>query len=77
MPKVDNCMKVLAGLHDDCKFLASDTMTLADIHFVPIYDYFQNTPESKPILDQNPGLRTWWDVVGERESVVKTQPALG
>ncbi len=75
LPEISKCMNVLTGLHADNAFLVGDQVTLADLHFVPIYDYFQNTPESDAILEQNPGLRAWWDGISKRESVQKTQPS--
>ena len=77
LPAIGKCMNVLAGLRADNAFLVGSQLTLADLHFVPIYDYFRNTPESDAILEQNPGLRAWWDGVSKRESVLKTQPPSG
>lgn len=77
LPEVAKNMGVLTSLRGDHTYLAGDQLTLADLHLVPIYDYFQNTPESVTILNQNPGLRDWWDTVSARESVQKTQPSLG
>jgi glutathione S-transferase len=77
LPEIGKCMNVLAALCADNAFLVGDQVTLADLHFVPIYDYFQNTPESDSILEQNPGLRAWWDGVSKRESVQKTRPPSG
>lgn len=77
LPAIGKCMNVLAGLRADNAFLVGSQLTLADLHFVPIYDYFRNTPESDAILEQNPGLRAWWDGVSKRESVQKTQPPSG
>lgn len=77
LPAVGKCMNVLDGLHGGGTFLVGDRVTLADLHFVPIYDYFQNTPESAAILEKNPALRAWWKGVSQRESVQKTQPSFG
>ncbi|MGB5329033.1 MAG: glutathione S-transferase family protein [Gammaproteobacteria bacterium] len=73
MPEISKCMDVIAGLRADRKYLVSDRVTLADIHLAPIFDYFQNTPDSAPILQENPGLRSWWAEMSERESMQKTQ----
>ena len=78
LPQVEKCVGVIEGLRGDQTYLASnDRITLADIHLIPIYAYFRNTPESGPILEKHPGLASWWDAVGDRESVHKTQPSLG
>ena len=73
MPEISKCMGIIAGLRADKKFLVSDHVTLADLHLAPIFDYFQNTPDSDPILQKNPGLRSWWAEMSERESMKKTQ----
>ena len=73
MPEIEKCMETIAGLRDDAKFLISDRVTLADIHLAPIFDYFQSTPDSDPILQKNPGLSSWWSAMSERESIKKTQ----
>ncbi len=73
MPEISKCMGIIAGLRADKKFLVSDHVTLADLHLAPIFDYFQNTPDSDPILQENPGLRSWWAEMSERESMKKTQ----
>ena len=78
LPEVEKSMGAIASLRGDHTYLAADDqVTLADLHLIPIYDYFRNTPESAAILEQNPGLTAWWDAVSGRESVQKTQPALG
>jgi len=73
MPEIEKCMKIIAGLSTDAKFLVGDRVTLADIHLAPIFDYFQSTPDSAPILQKVPGLSSWWSAMSERESIKKTQ----
>lgn len=72
MPEISKCMATLADLRADSKYLVGDRLTLADLHLAPIFDYFQSTPDSAPILQQNPGLRDWWSAMSGRESVKKT-----
>ena len=73
MPEIAKCMGVITDLHADSKFLVSDQLTLADIHLAPIFDYFQGTPDSEPILQENPALRSWWSEMSERESMRNTR----
>lgn len=77
MPEISKCMGIIAGLRDGSKFLVGDRLTLADIHLAPIFDYFQNTPDSEPILQENPGLRSWWNEISDRESMRNTQLSSG
>lgn len=54
-----------------------ESPVLADLHLVPVYDYFSQTPEGEEILGGAPGLARWWSEVRDRPSVKKTKPALG
>lgn len=77
LPEVTRAMQVLEGLLDGRAWFAGDALSLADLHFVPIYAYFCMTPESGPILEETPGLRQWWSAISARASVGATQPQLG
>lgn len=72
MPQVTLCMDSLAHLHGDTRFLVGDQLSLADIHLAPIFDYFQSTPDSAPILQEHAGLRSWWDEMSARDSMRNT-----
>lgn len=78
LPGIEQCMGAIADLRGSHTFLVSDEQpTLADLHLIPIFDYFRNTPESGPILEKLPGMGAWWDAVGGRESVQNTPPFPG
>ncbi len=77
LPEIAKNMNTLAELRAENTFLVGDRVTLADLHLVPIYDYFQSTPESKAILEKTPGLRAWWDAIRDRESVQNTPFSAG
>lgn len=72
LPEIDKCMSIIAELRGNNTFLAGDQLSLADLHFAPIYDYFQSTPDSEAILKKNPGLVDWWNKMSGRESLQKT-----
>lgn len=72
MPEIEKCMNTIAGLSAGEKFLVSDRVSLADFHLAPIFDYFQSTSDSDPILQKIPGLSSWWSAMSERESIQKT-----
>ena len=77
LPEIDTCMTTIAALRGNNTFLAGNQLSLADLHFAPIYDYFKNTPESGPILDKTPGLGDWWNEMSGRASLQKTPPLPG
>ena len=77
LPKVRDCMAALEGLLGDQAFLAGESLSLADLHLAPIFDYFTATPESAPILEDKAGLHRWWEAVKARPSMAETAPKLG
>jgi glutathione S-transferase len=77
LPEIDTNMTTIAALRGNNTFLAGNQLSLADLHFAPIYDYFKNTPESGPILDKTPGLGDWWNEMSGRASLQKTPPLPG
>jgi len=77
IPEVKKCMAVLDGLAQGHEYLAGDTLSLADLHLAPIYDYFSQTPESEAISEPLTALPGWWDRMRSRESMKKTAPQLG
>ena len=77
VPEARKAMEVLNEMLDGRNHLVGDAVSLADLHLVPIYDYFCQTPEGEGILDGTPALRRWWDAISGRDSVTKTTPQLG
>ncbi len=77
LPEIDKCMSTIAAIRGNNTFLAGNQLSLADLHFAPIYDYFRNTPESESILKKNPGLVDWWNEMSGRASVRNTPPSPG
>ncbi len=77
VPQATTSVEALEALIDGNEFFAGGTLSLADLHVVPIYDYFSQTPEGETALGGTPNLRRWWDAISQRESVQKTKPALG
>lgn len=77
LPKAEKAIQVLEAFLGEHSHLASDGMSLADLHFVPIYDYLSQTPDGDPILDRAPRLAEWWGKMSARDSVVRTKPSLG
>ncbi len=77
IPEVDKSMGELDRLLGDREYLAGDSLSLADLHLAPIFTYFADTPESKGILKNKPGLAAWWDRIKNRKSMEKARPRLG
>ena len=77
LPEVDKSMRELERLLGEQQYMAGRNLSLADLHLAPIFAYFIDTPESKNILEEKPGLRAWWQRIAGRDSMTKTKPQLG
>jgi len=77
VPLATTSVEALEALIGEKDFFAGTTLSLADLHVAPVYDYFSQTPEGETALQGTPNLRRWWAGMSERASVQKTKPALG
>ncbi len=77
LPEAAKAMGVLNEMLGERDYLVGDGVTIADLHLVPIYDYFRQTPEGEGVLAKTPALRRWWDTMSQRASVNATTPQLG
>ena len=77
LPDAAKAMGVLNEMIGYRSHLVGDSVTLADLHLVPVYDYFRQTPEGEGVLADMAGLRRWWDGMSGRASVTATTPELG
>ncbi len=57
------------------EFLAGKSLSLADLHFVPICDYFRQTPEGESLFSSVPKLNRWWSTMSRRPSLTSTAPS--
>ncbi len=57
------------------EFLAGKTLSLADLHFAPICDYFRQTPEGESLFSGAPKLSRWWSTLSRRPSIEATAPS--
>jgi glutathione S-transferase len=57
------------------EFLAGKALSLADLHFAPICDYFRQTPEGESLLSGAPKLSRWWSTMSRRPSLQSTAPS--
>lgn len=56
------------------RYLAGDTLTLADLFLAPLIHWTDKTPEGSEALDFYPTLRRWFHAMAERESFKSTIP---
>jgi glutathione S-transferase len=57
--------------------LCGGAVTLADLHLVPVVEYFRMAPTGAPIFAKHAKLVAWWDRMNQRGTVVGTRPKLG
>ncbi|MSP82744.1 MAG: glutathione S-transferase family protein [Alphaproteobacteria bacterium] len=77
MPLAETSLDALEGLIGRNQFLAGEEISLADLHAVPIFEYFSQTPEGKTAIAKRPNVAAWWSRIKDRPSCVKTRPQLG
>jgi glutathione S-transferase len=65
----DKSLEVLDAIIGDKEFVVGNQLTLADLHFVPIYTYFQLTPEAKPLLETRHNIERWYKGIKDRACV--------
>ncbi|MEI6160562.1 MAG: glutathione S-transferase family protein, partial [Roseococcus sp.] len=69
-------LDVIEGLAGD-GMLCGAAISLADLHLVPIAEYFGMIPAGAVAWAARPKLAAWWARIATRPSVVKTRPSLG
>jgi len=57
-------------------FLASATLTLADLHAAPMFIYFRMAPEGATLLARHPGIEAWLTRMTQRPSHAATRSPL-
>ena len=73
LPRAALCLKALADLKGDGKWLAGDAFSLADLFAAPMLDCFTRTDEGRALLDGEPAMRDWWRAMAGRQSMARTR----
>ncbi|WP_372616745.1 glutathione S-transferase family protein [Falsiroseomonas sp.] len=69
-------LDVLEGLAAG-DLLCGGTVSLADLHLLPVVEYLRMTKEGGAAFAAKPKLSAWWEKMNARPAVVKTRPKLG
>lgn len=77
LPKAEKSVHALEKIIGSNPFIVGNEISLGDLHLVPVYDYFSQTPEGEKVLANAPNLRRWWSSINQRASVESTRPQLG
>ena len=74
MEDVGYQLGVLDGDLDGRKYLAGDSLSLADLFLAPIAYYLSNMPESRQALETVNNVKAWHDAMAQRPSYSQTIP---
>jgi glutathione S-transferase len=77
MPQADRVLAAMEGVMGGDEFLCGETISLADLHLIPILDYFARAEDGRAALERSRRLAAWWSRVEQRPSVVRTRPSFG
>jgi glutathione S-transferase len=77
MPQADRVLAAMEGVMGGDEFLCGETISLADLHLIPILDYFARAEDGRAALERSRRLAAWWGRVEQRPSVVRTRPSFG
>jgi glutathione S-transferase len=77
MPRAERALAAVEGLMDGEEFLIGGAVSLADLHLVPVLDYFARTEDGRAALGHHPRLSAWWSRMEQRPTVTRTRPSLG
>lgn len=75
--KADAAFAAIEALCAGGPFLCGAAISLADLHLLPVVDYFASIPAGRAVLDKHPKLAAWAGGMAGRASVVNTKPKLG
>lgn len=76
VPDVETQFLVISGFLQDHSYLASDTLTMADLFLSPILYYMNFTPEGREIVGKSPRILRWMETMGSRPSDKDTLPPI-
>ncbi len=62
-------------LLDASNYLGGDTVSLADLHLLPVMTYLRATPEGQTLIAAHPRLGAWMERMNQRSSVQAVMPA--
>jgi glutathione S-transferase len=67
---VEKCCAAISRPLEKTQFLTGDQFTIADIGYMPYFEYAMNTP-AKASFEKYPHVMAWWERVSKRPSWVK------
>ena len=75
LPEARKTADALEALIGDQSFMTGGSLSLADLHLIPIMTYFAMTPEGTQILENSPRLAGWFERMSARPTVAEYCPS--
>ncbi|MGE0717945.1 MAG: glutathione S-transferase family protein [Alphaproteobacteria bacterium] len=69
----ETCLSALEAIGEGGSWLSGPTLTLADLHAVPMIAYFAMAPEGGAMIGRHARIAAWWATMKARESVKRTR----
>ena len=64
--KIEQALELASICLQAGRYLVGDSLSMADIHAAPIFDYFIKSPQGQKMLKQYPKLSSWWGGMAKR-----------
>ena len=74
-PQAELFLKEIDRLLGSASFFGGDSVSLADLHVLPVLTYLSATPEGEALLAARPNLTAWMQRMNARASVQAVMPA--
>ena len=75
MTESQSALAALNRLIADSEFLCGDKLSLADLHFAPVIDYFHMFDEGAEMLLDSEKISNWYQSIRTRPSIESTRPS--
>jgi len=69
-------LRAINHLTENSIFLCGDDISLADLQFAPVVDYFQAFEEGRELLNESDKILTWYNSIRTRPSIKDTRPSI-
>lgn len=66
------CLNAMSNLMGVEPWLAGEQITLADLYWAPMFDYFLMAPEGQAMVREYEYLEAWWSRIARRPSMIGT-----
>ncbi|KAJ1687752.1 hypothetical protein LUZ63_019142 [Rhynchospora breviuscula] len=70
LEKLNEVLEVYEARLSQCKYLAGDFISFADLSHFP-YTYYLMSTQYKSVFDSYPHVKAWWEAIMDRPSVKK------